>query len=228
MKRSAFFLVLTFLFALPGAAQGAGELIHNSLFTEGKGGRPTHWRTASYAGDDAETEFGWEVDPAGIGVIEIDNRLPGDARWIQSVRVSPRTWYRISGWIRTELVGSRNMGAYLTVMGTFHNSRDLRGSQAWRPVSLWVKTGALETKLEIGARLGGYSSENNGRAFFTAISVEELGFPVEGTPFVYGGRAGEIEEDNPIWTEVLGLLLVLGLALLIWRYVARPDGRVPR
>ncbi|MEO2169834.1 MAG: hypothetical protein ABGY42_17270, partial [bacterium] len=104
MKRSAFFLVLTFLFALPGAAQGAGELIHNSLFTEGKDGRPTHWRTASYAADDAETEFGWEVDPAGIGVIEIDNRLPGDARWIQSVLVSPRTWYRISGWIRTELV----------------------------------------------------------------------------------------------------------------------------
>ncbi len=29
-------------------------------------------------------------------------------------------------------------------------------------------------------------------------------------------------------TASSGLLLVLGLALLIWRYVARPDGRVPR
>ncbi|MFP6664738.1 MAG: hypothetical protein VCC00_11095 [Deltaproteobacteria bacterium] len=228
MKRAGTIFLLIFLLVLPAAAPAAGELVRNSLFTEGKSGKAAEWRTASYAKDDAATEFGWQVDAAGIGVIEIHNRLPNDARWIQSIPVSPGTWYRLSGWIRTEQVGARHMGAYLTIMGTFHNSRDLRGSQAWQPVSLWVKTGALETKLEIGARLGGYSSENNGRAFFTALSLEELGFPAEGTPFVYGGRPGESEQDHPIWAELLGLLLVLGLALLIWRYVARPDGRVPR
>ena len=219
-------ILLALAFASP--ASGAEQLVRNGLFAQGTEGKPSHWATAGFAKDPSTTKFTWEVGADGIGAIGIENQRPNDARWTQSVPVSPDSWYRVSGWIRTEGVGSGKMGAYLSVMGTFHNTKDLRGTQSWKPVSMWVRTGSLDTQLQLGARLGGYSSENSGRAFFSGISVEEAGYPALGTPYVYGGTAGEVPEDNPFWVEIVGLLIVIGVGLLIWRYVAGAENRVPR
>ena len=225
-----FVSLLSILFALfvASPALGAEQLVRNGLFAQGTENKPAYWTHAGYAKDPSTTKFTWEVGADGLGAIAIENLRPNDARWIQTVPVSPDTWYRISGWVRTQGVGSAKMGAYLSVMGTFHNTKDLRGTQSWKPVSMWVRTGSLDTQIKLGARLGGYSSENSGSAFFSGISVEEAGYPALGTPYVYGGKAGEVPEDNPFWVEILGLLMVIGVGLLIWRYVAGAENRVPR
>lgn len=214
--------------AIASPAWGSEQLVRNGLLTEGVSDKPAHWTTAGYAKDPNTTSFKWSTGPDGLGALGIDNQRPNDARWLQTVPVSPDTWYRVSSWVRTEGVGAGKMGAYLSVMGTFHNTQDLRGSQPWRSVSMWVRTGALDTQLKLGARLGGYSSENTGRAFFTAISVEEAGYPAPGTAHVYGGTAGEVPENNPLWVEIAGLLVVVGIGLLVWRYVAGTENRLPR
>lgn len=216
------------LVASPLAAHAGDNLVRNGLLERGSEGAPADWTSAAYEKKPGTTEFSWETDAAGIGYLSIDNRRPNDARWEQKIPVSPGTWYRVAGWVRTERVGSRTMGAYLSEMNTFHNTRDLRGSHRWTPVAMWIRTSALQTHLELAARIGGYSSINNGRAWFTGISVEAAGEPVEGTRFVYGGKPGADDEGGPVWTEVVGLLLLAGLVLLTWRYVARPDARVPR
>ena len=218
-------ILVTLLLTSP--ALGAEQLVRNGLLAQGTNDKPSHWTHEGYAKDPSTTEFTWEVGPDGLGVIGVENHRPNDARWIQTVPVSPDTWYRISGWVRTENVGSAKMGAYLSAMGRF-DSKDLRGTQSWKPVSMWVRTGSLDTQLQLWARLGGYSSENSGRAFFSGISVEEAGYPALGTPYVYGGTAGEVPENNPFWVEIVGLLIVIGAGLLTWRYVAGAENRVPR
>lgn len=228
MKRTIAKVTAALLLSLCATASASDELVRNGLFSSGSEGIPEHWHSEAYTKGTATTEFRWHHSPTGVSIIEIDNREANDARWLQSVPVSPNTWYRVSGWVRSEDVGSSKMGAYLSVMDTFFNSRDLRGTQDWQLLSFWVKTGALETKLKIAARLGGYSSDNVGRAFFTAISVEEMAYPSVGTPFVHGGVAGESASSKEPWTTLIVLVLVVGLAMLIWRYVAPPDSRIPR
>ena len=224
--RSLYLLLFSLLIAAP--ASGSDTLVRNGLLQQGTGTIAAHWTSSGYAKSSTATRFSWTQSDAGLGQIGIQNVQANDARWTQKVSVSPNTWYRISGWARTKDVGSGKMGAYLSVMGTFHNTRDLRGTQSWHLLSMWVKTGSLDTHLELAARLGGYSSENTGSAFFTAIAVEEAGYPAAGTPHVFGGEAGQKPTNTPIWVEVLGLLLVAGMGLIVWRYVATPENRQPR
>jgi dolichyl-phosphate-mannose-protein mannosyltransferase len=209
-------------------ALGSTELVKNGLLTEGRDGKPSHWRTDMYAAD--ASRMTWTVGNNGLGVLEIDSSKPNDARWVQNVPVSPNTWYQVTGWLRAEDVGGQAMGVYLSVMDTFHNSRDLRGTSGWQPVSFWVKTGGLETSLQLACRLGGYSSLNTGRGWCAGLSVAAAGAPQARDPFVYGGTvSGESSgsKDLPI-AQGVAVLVVIGILLLAWRYLAPPSARIPR
>ena len=211
---------------LQGAALASAELDKNGLLTEGRDGKPERWRSEGYATD--ATEYVWTVGDDGLGLLGMTSAKPNDARWVQSVPVSPGTWYQVSGWVRAQDVGAQSLGAYLSVMDTFFNSRDLRGTTDWQQVGFWVKTGSLETSLALACRLGGYSSLNTGTAHCTGLSVVAAGTPRAGDPFVFGGIAASGESGNglPI-AKGVAVLVVLGIVLLIWRYLAPPSARIP-
>ncbi|MDG2307966.1 MAG: hypothetical protein P8R42_25590 [Candidatus Binatia bacterium] len=217
-------LLLTGLCA--GSAHATRELVRNPLLSQGKDGKPLHWKPEGYRMEPTVTVFGWNVDDSKIGVIEIENKVANDARYVQSVPVSPDTWYHVSGWGRAENVGATSMGLYLSVLGTFHNSRDLRGTLGWQPLSFWVRTGGLETKLKISCRLGGYSSLNTGKGWCTGISVMAAGSP-EPSRYVYGSTAAQQLSGGPFGIQAIAVLLVLGALLLIWRYVLPPSKQIP-
>lgn len=208
-------------------AEAARELVQNPLLEKGKDGTPLNWKSEAYRAEPTDTQFGWRVDASGIGVLEIESRTPNDARYVQTVAVSPNTWYHVGAWGRTENVGSNEMGLHLSIMGTFHNSRDLRGTSPWQPLGLWVKTGSLETKLQVGCRLGGYSSLNTGKGWCTGISVIAAGSPEPSESFVYGRDAEEEPTGGHFGIQAIAVLVVLGLLLLIWRYVLPPSKQIP-
>lgn len=215
---------------LASGARASTELVKNGLLTEGADGKPASWRTDGYAAD--ASRYAWTVDPTtGLGVLAIDSEKPNDARWVQQVPVSPNTWYQVSGWLRAEDVGAQAMGVYLSVLDTFYNSRDLRGTAAWQPVSFWVKTGSIDTSLQIACRVGGYSSLNTGRGWCTGISLLAAGTPRAGDAFVFGGTApggdGSGSDGLPLARGV-AVLVVVGILLLVWRYLAPPSVRIPR
>ena len=85
------------------------------------------------------------------------------------------------------------MGAYLSVLDTFYNSRDLRGTAPWQPVSFWVKTGSIDTSLQIACRVGGYSSLNTGRGWCTGISLLAAGT----RPALLVGELPRLEDYPP-------------------------------
>lgn len=211
---------------IPRPAAAVTELVRNGLFTEGEGERPSGWTTESWLKGDGATRFGWERGGSGLGAATIRSGQPNDASWIQPVGVSPSTWYRISAWIRTEDVGRDHLGAYVSILDTFHNSQELRGTADWTPVSLWYRTGSIETSLRIGLRLGGYSSLNTGSASFSLVSVEAAGSPPRGSRHVYGGSAEEAAGASTPWGRIAAGLVVAGIAGLAWRYLLSPRAPV--
>ncbi len=213
--------------AAPAIATPAGELVQNGLFTAGEAGVPTGWSHAAYRPEPEVTTFGWAVDEAGIGAISIESRAPNDASWVQRVTVEPERWYRISGWVRTESVGTQATGAHLSVLDTFWGSRELRGTEPWQPVQLFVKTAPETTSLSIACRLGGYAAENAGRALCTAISVEATGAPVPGAPFVHGATLADLATPGSPAALVAAGLVGSGVALLLWRLLLPPAARIP-
>ncbi len=219
--------VLVAVLLVSSEARAAGELVRNGLFTEGDAGQPAGWSTGAYATGPSATQFSWSADASGVGAATVESRVPNDARFVQRIPVSPSTWYRISGWIRTDGVGREQIGAYLSVMDTFFNSRDLRGTEGWQPVVLWVKTGPIDTALEVACRLGGYGALNQGAAHFTGISVEAAGAPPRGAAFVYGGAADEESRRTIPWGLAAAVLVAVGLAGLLWRYLLRPARHEP-
>ena len=227
-RSSLVLAVLAAVLALAPAAHASTELVKNGLLAEGTDGKPKDWRNDAYSAD--ASRLTWLVDPSGLGVLSIDSDQPNDARWVQTVPVSPNTWYQVSGWLRAEAVGAQAMGVYLSVLDTFYNSRDLRGDAPWQPVSFWVKTGSIDTSLQIACRVGGYSSLNTGHGWCTGISVTAAGTPRSGDPFVFGGTAPGGEggsQDLPV-AKGVAVLVVVGIVLLAWRYLAPPSVRIPR
>lgn len=220
-------LVAGALIGVAPRAEAARELVRNPLLSQGKAGKPLHWKAEGYRMEPEVTEFRWSVDDEKIGVMEINNKIANDARYVQTVVVSPDTWYRVTGWVKSENVGSTNMGVYISVMGTFHNSRDLRGTVNWQPLGFWAKTGSLETKLQIACRIGGYSSLNTGRGWCTGISVTAAGSPEPAKQYVYGSTAGQQVSSGAFGIQAIAVLVVLGLLLLIWRYVLPPSKQIP-
>jgi dolichyl-phosphate-mannose-protein mannosyltransferase len=217
-------LIAVLLLAAPALAV---ELVKNPMLSDGGDGKPVGWAEEGYVLKPEVTQFTWQRNPLGIGTLQIQNLVANDARWVQKVPVSPSTWYRVSGWVRTVGVGAQAKGAYLSVMGSFNDSRDLRGTQNWQPVGLWVRTGALDTTITLAARLGGYSSLNTGMAFFTGLSVEAAGTPPQKADFVYGTEPTESGGGGALWVQIVAILVVIGAALLLWRYVIPPSGQIP-
>ncbi len=205
----------------------ASEVLVNGLLSAGTDGRPADWTQASYAQAKSPPRFDWSVGETGIGILSIENVDPNDSRWTQTAMVTPDTWYRLSGWVRTENVDAALRGAGLSVMGSFYDSQDLRGTQDWTPLSLWIRTAAGQTTLEVACRLGGYSSLTTGQAWFTALSLQPSGPPPEGASFVHGGVPEARAPESAVWVQVVAALVVVALALLVWRYVLPPSTHVP-
>lgn len=210
----------------PRRAAAVTELVRNGLFTEGDGERPSGWTNESWLKGNGATHFGWEHGGSDLGAVTIQSGQPNDASWVQPVGVSPSTWYRVSAWIRTEDVGRDHVGAYISILDTFHNSQELRGSTDWTPVSLWYRTGSIETSLRIGLRLGGYSSLNTGSASFSLVSVEAAGSPPRDSRHVYGGSAEDAAGGSTPWGRIAAGLVVAGIAGLAWRYLLSPHAPV--
>jgi len=206
-----------------GSAAAVQDLARNGDFTTASStGLPEGWSTESWLKSDTATAFTWAQSENGIGAATIRSREPNDASWIQSVGVSPSTWYRVSAWVRTEDVGTERMGAYVSVMDTFFYSEDLRGTRPWTPVVLWVKTGKLDTSIKVALRLGGYSSLNTGTAHFSMVSVEPAGTPPRGSKQVYGGSGDDAPSGGLPWARLAALLVASGMGLVLWRYLFAP------
>lgn len=122
------------------------------------------------------------TDPAeihdGKPSLKIENIALDDTSLKQKVKVKPATRYRLSGWIKTKSVewglAKGKRGACLCLMGGFEASEPVGKTKNWTHVSYDFSSGT-RAELVIGARLGMYASPVKGTAWFSDVTLTEVG-----------------------------------------------------
>lgn len=180
-------------------------------------GNPTGWYKDAYAGlagcdfEVTETEYG--------AAAHIVNHMPKDARYAQQVSVSPNTLYRLHGWIKASAEGGR--GANLSVEGVYAFSESVFETQdAWQEVTLYGRTGENQHSLIVFARLGGYSGEAEGEAYFRDITLCRADAVPEGSSavnwYAQNASAGNDGEASAQGTAAPLLLTSSAVYLLLF------------
>ncbi|MDD4312078.1 MAG: glycosyltransferase family 39 protein, partial [Eubacteriales bacterium] len=154
------------------------ELLYNGDFSlqAESAPLPAGWELSAYQNDAAGVSASVASED-GTDQIVLTNNVANDSRVTQEVDVFPNTIYRLSAEIRTSDV-QYGTGANLSIDnypidGTFCYSENLFGSDAWRSVSLYFRTGAEQTKVCVALRLGGYGTTAVGTAEFRNVSMVE-------------------------------------------------------
>ena len=170
-----FFLVSFFYFT--GLSASADNLLINGSFEElADDGLPVGWTTDAYVLDAGYTVFSVEKQDAydGRNAVSIHNIGENDARFAQKVDVKPESLYRFSGYCRTEDV-EKGRGANLSIEGLYAFSESFYDSlDDWTYLEWYGETGENQHTVTVFARLGGYSGESLGKAWFDHLSLEEV------------------------------------------------------
>ncbi|GHU71549.1 hypothetical protein AGMMS49992_05760 [Clostridia bacterium] len=186
-------LICIALFTVRAAAESAvieeaaaieGNLLVNGDFSLGDeaSGLPANWTRSMW-----RTEWGVSNLTWASGEIKVENALTNDARFIQTVNVEPETWYRLSGDIKAENINDTpgRTGANLSVLGayaTLPSVFDTAGE--WQHTEVYVFTYKGQHTADVAARLGGYSSDSTGVAWFDNLSMVKVDAPESGKPIL--------------------------------------------
>ncbi|HWP21807.1 MAG TPA: glycosyltransferase 87 family protein, partial [Candidatus Cryosericum sp.] len=246
-------LLLLLLLTFPVAALAEGEdtlvgaeLLYNGDFSvySDSAALPAGWELSAYYSDSSSVLAAAQTDDTGDLAVSIQNLTANDARVSQIATVKPNTTYKLSAKIRTTDV-QYGTGASLSIDnyaidGTYCYSENLFGSDDWRTVSLYFKTGPEQTSVNVALRLGGYGTTATGQAEYKSVSLKECTYTSadvvdllteNGTISGTGGSAEQAatqEGQTATGKLVLALAVTAILALCyMWFYYshARFDGR---
>ncbi len=217
-----------FLFRPAGKVAGTGEnLLINGDFSDVKDGLPVGWYRDAWAG---LTGSDFEVVDTEEGkAAHIVNHLLKDARFAQTVDVEPDTLYLLHGYIKAD--AQDGWGANLSVEDVYLYSDNLYDTAGeWEHFSLYGRTGRDQHSVTVYVRLGGYSGEAIGEAYYRDIVLEKVG----GVPEGYSAQNWFRETGIPLLSNNAGqgdagfLLVLCGAAYvlcfaILCRFLRKPQ-----
>ena len=160
-----------FLFRPAGGEGTYDNLIVNGDFAPG-GASAAGWYSDAWFRQPDYTEYTID-DSDGFTAAHIHNAYPNDARFAQEVSVSPDTLYCLRGLIRADARDGR--GANLSIAGNHLYSECLYDTGGeWQEVRLYGRTGKNQRSVTVFARLGGYSGEATGDAWFRDVTLNRV------------------------------------------------------
>ena len=181
-----------YLAAFPDAngnvAGATGEnLVINPDFSElDENGQPVGWRTDSYSSNNTQFSVG-TIDGTDKRCAVIYNFYDNDARWIQEIPVEPDTEYVIRACLRADNCASAHetldgvlscRGANVSILNSATYTESYYNTRGeWVEALLYGVTGGEQTSLTLALRLGGYSGDGTGRAYFTDVSMRKCATP---------------------------------------------------
>lgn len=116
-----------------------------------------------------------EVKYAKYDSYKIENKDYNDAMFSQTISVIPNTPYKVTCMVRTENVENQNNlnsgGAHICLNNTQERSNLITGTNDWQELSFMFNS-KNETEVEVGFRLGGYSTLSKGTVWFSDFKVE--------------------------------------------------------
>ena len=225
LAAAALVLLGAALFFLLRSPSGSGDdnlIVNGGFETLDAQGLPAHWYTDAYIYQ-GYTDYGVTAGITG-NAARIENHYANDARFAQTVSVSPNTTYRLHGYIKSSAQGG--LGANLSIEGIYVFSETVYDTEGeWQEVVLYGRTGENQRSVTVYARLGGYSGEATGEAAFDDITlyrvdsvpvgeVEKLWYSLPST-VPSDAETEEHETASGSGYLVLGCALYLGLFALL-------------
>ncbi|MBN2880064.1 MAG: glycosyltransferase family 39 protein [Clostridia bacterium] len=194
MKRRLIFIILfsAILILLSGCGKAEVQDYGVNLISDGgfEGDLYEFWDKDVWVQIEGFTNISIE-DEGGNHVLKIENTSLNDAKMKQTVKVEPKQVYKLSGYIKVE-DSSYGKGANLSYENMFFYTEELFDTDGqYRYVELYGKTAKGQETLTVFARLGGYSNESMGTAWFDDIRLEKVEEAPEGVA-VYS-----LEESKP-------------------------------
>ncbi len=165
--RAAIILLHRCFAMLASRAPALRNFCINGDLSKGSANQPDNWRTEAWVNEPSAVTFHWTHPPnGGPGELEVNALKANDARWMQSLSLTPG-WYYISADIRTENVGAQNSGATISVMEDGIMSPEVKGTSDWTRVGLYMRVGSKGADVEVALRVGGFGSLNTGQGIFS-------------------------------------------------------------
>lgn len=172
IRLSILFAVLIGLVSLPVHAESSRNLLPNGDFGKGSGDQPDEWRTEAWINKPDAFQATWIHPENGPRELEINNMQANDARWEQSLSLTPG-WYELSADIRAEGIGPNETGATMSVMEDGIMSAEVR-DPTFQHVSIYLRVGGTGADIDVALRVGGYGSLNVGRGFFRNAQLVKI------------------------------------------------------
>ena len=152
-----------------------GNLLRNGDFSLVTGGQPDGWTQGMWVTSPGASYLEAVTLEDGRNAVLIENAGPNDARYEQVVAVRENATYRLSAKVRAEGVGQGMTGANLSFLGIFGTSESVYDTDgAFEEIELYARTGKGQKEATVCVRLGGYSAENMGKAWFTDVALEQV------------------------------------------------------
>ena len=131
--------------------------------------------------------------------------------------MEPNSFYCLSGQICAQAQGGR--GANLSIADVYTFSAGVYDSQGeWRQVELYGQTGPRQRSLTVYARLGGYSGESLGEAWFANLSLKKVESIPAGAEVTLFYQPSYSAESKTFFLDLRHLLL----AVLVLLYGLMP------
>lgn len=227
-------LCLICLFLIVGLAAQAENLIYNADFSYlREDGTPYGWSTDAYYGNRSDFSC---VTEDGAVCLAISNYDYNDARWTQVVDVEPDTQYVFRARVKaadcslTRDTADGELSCRGVNISILSNSSAYSASLydthgEWVDLELYGITGSNQDSLTLALRVGGYSGDTSGTAFFTDVVFEECEAPSGIFPVSFATLAPSKASSTTITTSaperitetlvLMGFLFLLaGLALM--------------
>ena len=196
-------------------------------------GDPEGWYTNTYRNEAGYSRLQITDEKAHSGSYSalIQNASLNDARYITTVRVEPNSYYRISGYVLVESMGDDGNGANFGIEDLYTSSTGLYDTDGqWQYLEWYGKTGPDQKEITLGVRLGGYSAESIGKAYFDDIElvkVEASAIPDEVSPSLWYSVASSAASKTETETESVPqksttLFCLLAAAFLLLCLLLRP------
>ncbi|MBR2861218.1 MAG: discoidin domain-containing protein [Clostridia bacterium] len=198
------------------------NLLKNSGFETETGSAVTDWVLERYNTKSPLENFAVvEADdaPEGKNVLKIDNVNFNDARFVQKVSLMPNSTYCFSAMVKTEMIAglySSDTGANLSFIQTYCKSEFIKENTPWTRITVYGSTDKDTKSSTVALRLGYYSADCKGTAYFDDVSLTRVDSVPEGaqvislTPFEFASSE-ENDETKSTISKIESSVLIRGI-----------------
>jgi dolichyl-phosphate-mannose-protein mannosyltransferase len=162
----------------------------------------------------------------GLNCVSIENTTPNDSRLIQTVRVTEKSNYKLSAWIRADAVSANSGGANLSLADFFYASSPVYDTAGkWKYVEYYVAIETQVSELAIGVRLGNFANLCAGKAYFDDVSMVKVDkIPVGATSYQVGVPAAVENDPIDMSSIITWILVILSIAVFAFNFFMKKVG----